>query len=300
MDFSKSINAQFYELRQDVPRVNMVAVDNENSEYSTGTGYCKNCYLINSSEECEDCYYGKLFQNCKRCVDCAYVYDSDKLYQCLNVKKGYKSMYLHNSSECSDCYYSDDLIGCDHCMFCSNLRNASYCFENTQLSKEEWKEKVQEYLGTRTHIAAALEKFEQVIRQKITKYASVVNSENSFGDILIDDKNCVFCYDVNDSEDCRYVNVGVDVKSNMDCNNIYMKPERNYEVLGTIGTYNVHFSTFIFNCSNLLYCQDCHDSKNLFGCIALRNKEYCIFNTQYTKEEYEDLVPKIITYMKET
>ena len=40
------------------------------------------------------------------------------------------------------------------------------------------------------------------------------------------------------------------------------------------------------------------NSANLFGCIGLRGKEYCILNKQYTKEEYETLVPKIIEKMK--
>jgi hypothetical protein len=42
------------------------------------------------------------------------------------------------------------------------------------------------------------------------------------------------------------------------------------------------------------------NSSNLFGCIGLRGKEYCILNKQYTKEEYEALVPKIIEKMKES
>src|SRR6185369_10692718 len=37
---------------------------------------------------------------------------------------------------------------------------------------------------------------------------------------------------------------------------------------------------------------------DLFGCVALRNKQYCILNKQYSKEEYESLVPKIIEHMK--
>jgi hypothetical protein len=32
----------------------------------------------------------------------------------------------------------------------------------------------------------------------------------------------------------------------------------------------------------------------------LRNKEYCVFNKQYSKEEYETLVPKIIEHMTKT
>ena len=39
------------------------------------------------------------------------------------------------------------------------------------------------------------------------------------------------------------------------------------------------------------------NSSNLFGCVGLRNKQYCILNKQYTKEEYEKLVPKIIEHM---
>lgn len=54
------------------------------------------------------------------------------------------------------------------------------------------------------------------------------------------------------------------------------------------------------NIHNVLYSLHCSASSNLFGCIGLRNKEYCIFNKQYTKEEYNALVPQIIEHMKKT
>ncbi len=46
-----------------------------------------------------------------------------------------------------------------------------------------------------------------------------------------------------------------------------------------------------FYCKLLTGCQNC------FGCISLRNASYCILNKQYTKEEYEALVPQIIEHM---
>lgn len=46
-----------------------------------------------------------------------------------------------------------------------------------------------------------------------------------------------------------------------------------------------------------MYCIDCDSSSFLFGCNGLRNKQYCIFNTQYTKEQYEALLPTIIEHM---
>ena len=49
----------------------------------------------------------------------------------------------------------------------------------------------------------------------------------------------------------------------------------------------VSYSTFIINCHNV------------FGCAYLRNAKYAILNKQYTKEEYEELVPKIIKHMND-
>jgi hypothetical protein len=42
----------------------------------------------------------------------------------------------------------------------------------------------------------------------------------------------------------------------------------------------------------LTWCNNC------FWCIGLRNQSYCILNKQYTKAEYETLVPQIIKKMK--
>ncbi|MBP7884916.1 hypothetical protein KAZ93_01885 [Patescibacteria group bacterium] len=40
-----------------------------------------------------------------------------------------------------------------------------------------------------------------------------------------------------------------------------------------------------------MYCKNC------FGCVGLKNHEYCIFNKQYSKEDYEVQVAKIISHM---
>ncbi|MDD2487015.1 MAG: hypothetical protein PHS92_01450 [Candidatus Gracilibacteria bacterium] len=45
------------------------------------------------------------------------------------------------------------------------------------------------------------------------------------------------------------------------------------------------------------YFNNCSE---VFGCASLNNKKYCILNRQYTKEEYETLVPKIIEHMRKT
>jgi len=51
---------------------------------------------------------------------------------------------------------------------------------------------------------------------------------------------------------------------------------------------------------SVFYSIECFNSKNLFGCAGLKNKQYCIFNKQYSKEEYEKLAGRIIEHMQKT
>ena len=45
------------------------------------------------------------------------------------------------------------------------------------------------------------------------------------------------------------------------------------------------------------YCCNCNNCTNCFACVWLRDKNYCIYNNQYTKDEYNQIVPKIIAQM---
>ncbi|MBP9718423.1 hypothetical protein KBD59_03965 [Candidatus Gracilibacteria bacterium] len=297
-DSPKGFFEQYGELLKDVPRVALIQVANDNCPYTTGTGYCKNCHMISCSEHCEDCYYGKLLQTCRDVTDSSYCYDSELLYQCFDVRKCYHCAYVYYSQNSNDCYFSENLSGCRNCFLSTNLHGKEYYFMNQPLPKEEYKQKVAQYLGSSEGIAEAKKMFDKLRSLRVHKYVNVINCENSTGDFLINDKNCTNCYDVNDSEDCMNVTVGVNVKDLLDCSNMYIKCELCYEVLGTIGVYNCLFSLFVFHSQNLIYSQFCYNSKNLFGCVGLRNKQYCIFNKQYTQEEYEKLVPRLIEHMK--
>ncbi len=300
-DFSRPFFEQFYDLAKQIPIVNLVQLDNENCPYTTGTAYNKNCHLINSSEHCEDCYYGKLLQSSRNIVDSCYVYDSELLYECFQVKNCYHCQYVSYSQNCSDCFFSENLTSCKNCFLSTNLVNKEFYFLNQPMEKEAYKKKVQEVLqGSYAQLQSHLKQLEALRADRIYKYANVVNSEKSSGDFLTNCKSCVECFDTSDSEDCKYVVVGVNVKDMMDCSNMYLKPELCYEVLGTIGVYNVIGSLYVFHVQNSFYSQYCYNSNNLFGCVGMKKNQYCILNKQYSKEEYEELVPKIIQHMQKT
>jgi len=297
-DFHRPFFEQFYELSKSVPKANMVTMNNENSDYSTGTGFCKNCYLINSAEYVEDSYYGKLLQNCKNIVDSSYIYDSEICYQCFNLRKCYDCKYTYNSQNSSNCNFSDNLTGCKNCFLCTNLTNAEYFFMNKKLSKEDYESKIKEYTGYKG-IQNALQEFTILRQSRIYKYSNTINSEKCSGDFIRGSKNCTDCYDMTDGEDCKYVQVGLGCKDVYDCSNMYVNPELSYQVLGVIETNNVHFSLYIFTSNDILYSENLYSCKNCFGCSGMRNKQYCILNKQYTKEAYEELTPRIIEHMKQ-
>lgn len=300
IDFTRPFFEQYATLQKKVPRVAMVTVGNENSDFTTGTGYCKNCYLINSSEYAEDCYYGKLFQKCKNSMDCCYLYDSELCYECFSVYGSYNCGFLSFSQNCQDCLLSSNLQSCTNCCLCTNLSRKKYCLLNEQLTKEDYEKRVAELLGSYTALEAAKKNLAQQNLKKIHKYANIVNCEDCTGDYIENSQNCKDCYDVNESQDCRYVTVGVNVKDNYDCSNMYLKPELCYDTLGTIEAYNSAYCLYIFYSQRMLYCDTCYNCSDCFGCIGLTRKKYCILNKQYTKEEYESLVPRLIRHMEQT
>lgn len=297
-DFTRPFFPQFHELLLDVPLVALMQLNNDNSPFTTGTGYCRNCYLINCSENCQDCYYGKLLQSCRDVTDSSFAYDSELLYGCFNVKKCYNCVFLSYSQNCSDCVFSENLNSCRNCFLSTNLSNKEYYFMNKPLSKEEYRKQVDAFLGSHANFQKARTILDGLRRSRIHKYSNIINSENCSGDFISNCKNCIDCYDINDSQDCKYVTVGVECKDVMDCSNMYIKPELCYEVLGTITVYNCIFCIYVFHSQNLMYSQFCYNSKNLFGCVGLRNKEYCIFNRQFSPDEYEDCVPRMIEHMR--
>ncbi|MEI7511293.1 MAG: hypothetical protein WCJ84_04015, partial [Candidatus Peregrinibacteria bacterium] len=290
VDFSRSFFDQFHDILRDVPMASIISLSCENSEFTTGTGYCKNCYLINCSEYCENCMYSKLLQNCRDVLDSSYCYDSELLYECLSVRKGYNCAFVSYSHNCSDCYFCEDCIGCHHCFLSTGLRNKSYYFQDNPLPKEEYFMRVKEFFAHPMAVAKGKKDLAVLQKNRVHKYANSVNSEKSSGDFILNCQNCVNCFDTNDSEDCSNVQVGVKCKDVHDCSNMYINPELCYETLGTIEVNRTHFCLNVYHSQDLFYCQHCHSSHDCFGCVGLRNAQYCILNRQYSKEEYEELV----------
>jgi len=99
--------------------------------------------------------------------------------------------------------------------------------------------------------------------------------------------NCMYCFAV-----------GMGCKDIIDSNSC--DGELNCFADGCLNARKIIFSHFMRNCSEVSYSMFCFNSQNLFGCTGLNRKQYCIFNKQYTKEEYEKLVARIAQHMQKT
>ena len=182
---------------------------------------------------------------------------------------------------------------------CYGLRNKQYCLFNKQVTKTEYEEYMKKYpLGSRTNYDYFKNYFLNFIKDAPYLYMRRNGRiENSTGDFLTDTENCEECFEVTEAKDCKYIQGAFQVRDAMDCS--YANNEFGYENCECFPMpFNAKFCVNCYSGADLAYCDSCmNNCRNCFGCIGLKQKQYCILNKQYTKEEYEKLVPKIIEHM---
>lgn len=101
-------------------------------------------------------------------------------------------------------------------------------------------------------------------------------------------KNCYLVFGNVDNEDCAYGHIVWKSKNCYDCLYVY-QCEYLFECTDCYNCNNLIFSQGCNNCSSSGFLINCTSCRDCFGCVGLQNKQYCIFNEQYTKEEYEKL-----------
>lgn len=303
-DFSRNFFEQFKKLKDSIPH-RALDQNEQNDVDCKYSNYCfssKDIYLsfnIFSSEHIK--YSSHVFKNNKNCLDSLVIRENDRGYELIHANSNYNSTFLIESEQCIDSHFLYDCSNCTNCCLSSNLRNKSYVFQNKQLSKEEYKNSIDALnLGTYSGQLNAKEKFTKITEKAIYKNAHIKNSIEAVGDFIDNSKNIYNCYHFEDSENVKYSFLGSGaVKDSQDL--IFpRKSEECYEsvLVGKRGNRLI----LSFNCrsesKNLFYCDSCRRCSDCFGCVRLRYKQYCIFNKQYSREEYEALVPRIIEQME--
>ena len=300
-NFTKPFFIEFRELFVNVPHISIFNNNPVNSDYCSHGLDLKNCYLTSSSVKSENVSYSNRTSESR---------DSFDIYRGENIELCYEDVICNNSYELLFSQYSDAcnnsifLFGCkncSHCLGCVNLRNKSYHIFNKPCTKEEYKKELEKLdFGSYTTLLAVKEKFKKFIQHHPRKYANVVHIRNVTGDNVRDAKNAYYCFDGENVENFKYGEwLGYKLRDSYDILAAGLNSELIYESIGIIESQECFFNLLCYYGRNVRYSVNCHNCNNIFGCIGLRNKQYCILNKQYTKQEYEKLVPKIVQQMND-
>lgn len=299
-DFSRPFFEQFEELWRKVPLIGLWNTKNENAEYNNNCFDLKDAYMNFNSDLGQNYYYCYITELCRDVMDCAFTYKSELCYELTDCFNCYSCTFSQKLENCSDCHFSSDLIGCKNCIGCHGLRHKEYYILNEKVSVEEFvKVRSQMY---EPPARASLQKKSEELRLKTPhKHLTMTKCENSWGDYLYECKNVLNSYDVRDAENTQHVRYAPFGTRNTRDGYAVGGMEWAYEIMG--GGLEVSTVAFMLYMShglrNSYYGVLClNGSANVFGCVGLKKGQYCILNKQYSKEEYEELLPKIIEHMK--
>ena len=301
-DFSKSFFQQFKELATVVPRVGIWQRNVINCPYSNMCAESRNVYLsISVILGSENIFYSRTVDKSFNIFDSFNIRECENCYENIEGEKNYNSQHLLLSKNCIDSYFLVDCVNCSNCILSHNLRNKKFCIKNKQYSEEDYQKELEKLnLGNRKFREIAIKEFSDICKRAIYRYTNTFKSLNSIGNNLLNVKNCIECFDVYDSENCKYSYRTISIKDCMDTD-LALSSELMYEYnTGAKNDSNLKFSfSAIEQVRDSEYTDSCMSCSNIFGCISLRNKDYAILNKTYSKEEYEGLVEKIKKHMND-
>ncbi|HEY4497229.1 MAG TPA: hypothetical protein VJC20_00500 [Candidatus Paceibacterota bacterium] len=304
IDFSRPFLEQVRELLLEVPLVARAIISDVNSDYVNNATGPKNSYLIFNTTNTEDSMYSNGIDFSKDCVDVSHVSKCELCYMGFWLVRCNRTLYSSKCEDCTDVYFSKNLRGCSNCFGCTNLRGKNYYIFNKPYSKEGYFEKIKEFkLGSHSFVESMKKEAAELWATHPSNYIDGVQNIDVSGNYIFNSKNVkktFLSFEGEDLKYCQYLQTP-GTKSCYDysiwgtaCSFLYEVSQAGH------GANNLRFCLACWtSVQNLEYCMFCQSSSNLFGCVGMRNKQYCILNKQYTKEEYEELVPKIIEHMKD-
>ncbi len=303
VDWSRDFYSQLFDVFKKQPRIYQYRLGNVvNSDYGNSVVNCKNAYLSFSVIDCEDIMYSEGIDRSKNTLDSLASYDLDMCSYNVLSDKNYNSHHMLASHSCIDSFFLYDCVNCQNCCLSSNLRNQQYVFNNQKLSKEKYEEAISNLqLSSYSGLENAKRMFDEVYRNAIHKYADIIASQNATGDFILNSKDVFQSFDVtNNSENIRNSFRMIKSKDAVDCQYV-LTGELVYECSSASqNAFNQIGSFLCFSSKNIEYSMFCKNCSDCFGCVGIKNAQYCILNTQYTKEEYLEMVPRLREHMMNT
>ncbi|MCX6757825.1 MAG: hypothetical protein NTZ44_03030 [Candidatus Nomurabacteria bacterium] len=303
IDFSKPFLSQIKDLMGVVPFKDRNVINGVNSDYSNNATDPKNCYLVFNATNAEDCMYSNGVNHSRDCVDVSHVSKVESCYESFWLADCTKTFFCSQCITSNELWFSRDCRGCQNCFGCVNLSNKSYYIFNQSYTREEYFAKLAEMkLDTRSGIEEAKKVAFDFWQKFPNKNHQGIKNLNCTGSYVGNCKNVKESFLIRESENIKYSQYLQEIPGCKDCYDFTAwgdNAQMVYECsLCGSGVDNLKFGLYLQEHTNdVEYSIACQGSSNLFGCVSLRKKQYCILNKQYTKEEYFALVEKIKKHM---
>ncbi len=300
-DGNRSFFAQIQDLRTVVPRNALYLKNAVNSDYCNHSLDIKNCYLCACmGGGCENGYYSKWILKSRDYCDCYQLVDCELCYESLYSNNCYNCIAVVRSQECKDSALLYDCLGCSDCFQCWNLRHKRFHIRNIEYPETEYRRlRAAIDLGGNSTLSTAKSEFLTLIRDRAIRPAQFNRQcEDVSGDFLVRCKNVRQSFDVEDAQDCGYCYGCGGIRDCYDINEAAVNCELQCDSQSCDIGQRILFSHTSYSGSDILSCDSCHGCRSVTGCIGLRGATHCILNQQYTKEEYERLVPQVIEHMR--
>ncbi|MBI4085588.1 MAG: hypothetical protein HY432_03755 [Candidatus Liptonbacteria bacterium] len=301
-DFSRPFFEQFKELSKEIPHYATLILQSPGCETCALSWNSKNCYLslVNTSE---DCFYVHGFK-LRNSLDVYWGLKLDFSYECVDCSDGNRVSFSQCADNCSFSSFIYDGRNLQNCLGCVGLRNKQYYIFNKPYSKEDYIKKAKEYdFGSYKTLSKFKEEFERMKMLYPRRFAHIIQSQNVTGNNIHESKNCRFCFDTGYGvENGKYLAIaGLNLKDSYDCYDVGTNSQLIYEGVDVgLDSSKVFFGSMVWTGLDVQYSKDCQNCSNVFGCVGLRNKKYCILNKQYSEGEYKKLLPRVIEHMNLT
>lgn len=282
-----------------VPALDNAYRDTENSEYINGCGPSKDCYLTSNSAYNERCLYGWNIFHSSNILDSNYVRFSEYSSHSEHIWKCYNVHYAWDASECRDSRYIFSCDWCTNLLGCIWQKNQKYQILNTPCSKEEFESTLGKIQTDMTFRKDFEQKVQKLIEKIWLEWSITTGSVDSSGDFCYDSKNALECRNIWDCEDVLYITDSFNTKDSLHISMWGDGTTLSYDSIDVgLNISHVYFSTACWEGARYnFYSHKCNNCQYIFGCSWLRGKSYCIFNKQYSKDEWEVTVKKIMKQM---
>ncbi len=298
-NLEKSFFNQFFQFAQNVPHQSLNKdPQSVKCEYVISGKQSKSCYYVAVPYKSENIYYGYYPSFSRESIDVFEIVNSENCYHCANLDHCYNCQYVYDSTNCIDSYFLFDCKNCSNCFMCTNLRNKQYCINNRQYTKQEYEQKLKSIdLGSRQQVQKYTQEFEKLLTQAIFRNVNNIKVESCLGNGIKNSSNCWWTFQcLGDSENLRYV---YSIDKTRDSFDFYggTGNELTYYSAMIVDSTMIKFSLILRSSLTLEYCVECTNCQYCFACFGLKNKQYCIFNKQYSESDYWQKVDEIKTQM---